>query len=169
MEPIGYPETSARNYQYSLPNNPEGSTFSSNSRRKHEITWPSFYCIRMASKDFDFVRSWVYPRAIMRPAEIYNRKIPMTPWGIESETLGFVAQCLRQLRHRVPPILHCTTLYYTKLHYTTPYRSIRRTDYLRPSSYIICSPHFAKAKRLSAVLIRHSHRSRTDTLCSKHV
>jgi hypothetical protein len=49
------------------------------------------------------LRGWVDPRAIAKPEDYVNEKIPMTPSGIERAPFLLAAQCLNQVRYGAPP------------------------------------------------------------------
>ena len=50
------------------------------------------------------VRGWVDPRATVRPEGLCQRKIPVTPSGIQPATFLLVAQCRNRLCYGVPHI-----------------------------------------------------------------
>ena len=54
---------------------------------------------------FIFVGDLVDPRSIVRPESLSQRRIPVTPLGIEAAIFLLVAQCPNQLLHLVSLLL----------------------------------------------------------------
>jgi hypothetical protein len=58
------------------------------------------------------VRGLFDPRAIVRMEELDQLKNPVTSSGTEPATFRLVAECLNQLRYRVPPSFKVKFLYF---------------------------------------------------------
>jgi hypothetical protein len=84
------------------------------------------------------VRDWVYPRAIV-PLEELGQSTKSTSSGLEPTTFRLIAQCLNQLRYRVPPLVTWSDVKITLIWDVTPYSSIdryHRRNMLLPSSLV---------------------------------
>jgi len=67
----------------------------------------------------------VDPSAIVRPEELRQWEIPMTPSEIEPATFRLVEQCLNQMHHRFLPVYSITQL--SKLQYPLTTRHLKST------------------------------------------
>jgi hypothetical protein len=78
---------------------------------------------------FISVRGWVGLRATVRLEGLGRLKNPMTSSGLEAATFRLVAECLNQLRYRVPPYIYIYIYIYTRVYIKPNYITGRLTRF----------------------------------------
>ena len=94
------------------------------------------------------VKDYIDPRAILRPEGLCERKISITPPGIESATFRLVLQSLNQLRHRLPPWQSSQTsrkaVFISKCHKVSRYTRTFNFIYGHKQNTALAAPVFTK-------------------------